>query len=367
MEMKFTPSVSIRQDEKYSNQILELLTNTLWGTPGNTLYRHLDTEKIINDLKSPVFFSLERFGKLLCTLCLSGREINIGSEKKESEYVCYLAADNSISGNGQRKNSKVSREPHGMIKAFMEEIFSRDHSRRDKNSVNQRSIYYAYVESDNVQSIHLCNYFGFRSVRQLTTIPFSRFSPKNYQFVRKARTEEYGQICEAIALQYTDHNFLHFEYMFYDGNYFIAEADGKIVAGVQANPFIWSFRNLPGLSGKVLLKILPYIPYLRRIINPEKFEFSAFEGIFCVEGYEWVLDGLFESVLSHQKRNTALIWLDMNCPMIKRIRKNCKLGLMDIINSSGSGEIMVRADGFSDSDWELLESKPMYISCFDLN
>lgn len=367
MESKLTQSVSIHQQETYSPQILSLLNKTLWGTPGGTVYQHLDTEETIGHIISPLFFSLQRFDNLLCTVCLSERKININDLKIKSKYVCYLAANQSISGKGSRNKTKRSKEPNGLIKVFMKDVFSKGIFQYDSNFKKEKSIFYAYVESDNEQSLHLCTHFGFMSVRKMTTLAFSRFTPKSSQQVRKARPEEYDQIGNSIVRQYSNHNFLCLDYLFYRGNYFIAEVDGKIVAGVQANPVNWSFKNLPGLSGKVLLKVLPYIPYFRRLINPKKFEFSAFEGLFCEEGYEWMLDTLFESVLSIQKRNSALIWLDVDCPVQVIIRENCKLGIMDMINSNGSGEIIVRGEGLSEEEWISLGQKPMYISCFDMN
>jgi len=367
MENKLTKSVSIHQQEEYSPQILDLLKNTLWGTPGKTLYRHLDTSKTINHIISPQFFSLHRFDKLLCTVCLSEREINLDGEKVKSKYVCYLAANPAISGNGQRNKSERFNEPNGIIKVFMKDVFSKGALPDPFEPERQKAFFYAYVESDNEQSLHLCSSFGLRSVRKLTTLAFSRFYPKKFESVRRAKIEEYDQVRQKITQYYSNHNFRCLDYIFYDDNYFVAEADGKIVAGVQANPISWSFKNLPGLSGKVLLKVLPHVPLLRRLINPGKFEFSAFEGIFCEKGYEWILNELFESVLFHQERNTALIWLDVDCPVLKTIRKHCSLGLMDVINSNGSGEILVRGDGLNESDWETLAQKPMYISCFDMN
>jgi hypothetical protein len=367
MESKLSASVSIHRNNNFSAQQLNLLKNTQWGTPGKTLYQHLDTTKTLGKVISPLFFNLERHGKILCTVCLSGRKVNIQREKLESNYVCYLASHSSIKGKGTRKKAAREKRSNGIIKTFMREVFQGSISQSQLHPENKKSLYYAYVESDNDQSLHLCTAFGFRSVRKLTTLAFSRFSPKPFANVRKAVAPEYDQLREAIAQQYSDHNFLCMEYIFNDGNYFVAEVDGKIVAGVQANPIGWSFKNLPGISGKILLKILPHVPYLNRLINPSKFEFSAFEGIFCLKGYEKQLNGLFESVLYHQQRNTALIWLDTDCPMMHTLRKHVKLGLMDVINSNGSGEIIVKGEGLTTFDWDLLGRKPMYISCFDMN
>lgn len=365
MKNKLTTSVSIDQSENYTPEILDLLKKTLWGTPGNTQYKHLGTEKTIADIKSPEYFSLQRNGKLLCTVCLSGRKVNIGENEYQGSYVRYLASNTSIQGNVERQSSLHNKEHNGMIKSFMEKVFSQGMIPVSDDEI--KPLYYGFVESDNEQSLKLCSCFGFHSVRKLTTLLFSRFFPSPSLKVRKARQSEFGEIKEKVRRQYSNHNFLYFEYLFYNDNYFVAEENGKIVAGVQANPMSWSFKNLPGISGKILLKILPHIPLMKKLFNPAKFDFSAMEGIFFEEGYEWILDELFETVLFTQRRNTAMIWMDTGCPVLKDIKKKCKLGIMNVLNSTGSGEIIVRSDSLSEAEIKVLKNNPMYLSCFDFN
>ncbi|HPR32090.1 MAG TPA: hypothetical protein PLK12_08340 [Prolixibacteraceae bacterium] len=366
MEQVLSPSVCIKQSPVASGAIVSLLKSTLWGTPGLTQYQHLETEKTIYDIGSPVFYSLERQGNLLCTVCLAGREVNIGSKARTSHYVRYLAVRSGLGGDGKRKQKPGKSHSGGLVKQFMEEVFRMGPSALFHRP-EQKALYYAYVESENEQSIHLCTHFGFRKVSTMDTVPFSRFSPKKHTHVRRADPLEYASIQERILQQYHNHNLIDLEHVFYEENYFVAEADGKIVAGVQANPMCWAFRNLPGLSGRILLRVLPRIPYLRRLINPQRFSFSAFEGVFCLDGHEGVLNSLFESVLALQGNYTALIWMDTKSPMIQTIRKHCHLGLMDKINSGGAGDILVRGENLTPADWESLIGKPAYVSCFDFN
>lgn len=365
MENKLTSTVSITQSETYTPEILDLLKKTLWGTPGGTQYKHIGTENTIADIQSPEYFSLERFGKLLCTVCLSGRHVNIGENIFQSSYVRYLASNPTITGKGDKNKHHTVKEHHGMIKSFMDNVFSQG-ANTDNNS-GKKSLYYAYVESDNEQSLNLCSCFGFKSVRRLTTLLFSRFYPKTSPRVRRAVKNEYDEIRNKIAKQYSSHNFLYLGNIFYRDNFFVAEEGGKIVAGVQSNPMSWSFKNLPGFSGKIILKVLPHLPLLKKLFNPVKFDFCAMEGIFCEEGYEWILNELFETVINIQGRNTAMIWLDVNCPFHKKIRKHCRLGVMDFLNSAGYGEIIVRGENLSEKEWEELRTLPMYLSCFDFN
>lgn len=350
-----------------SPEIIRLLKSTLWGTPGLTQYQHIETEKTIFDIGSPQFFSLERNNRLLCTLCLAGRKVNIENTLFESHYVRYLAAHSSLNGKRKRKLVTGLNGSRGLVKRFMEEVFKFGPSAEVLNQNLAKTVYYAYVETENEQSIRLCNHFGFKKVSSMETVSFSRFSPKKHESVRHAEKTEYNLLQKAILEQNAGHNFVNLEHVFYNNDYFVYKLNGEIVAGVQANPMCWAFRNLPGFSGKILLKALPRVPYLKRLINPNRFSFSAFEGIFCKPGFEWVLNSLFESVLAVQGNYTALIWLDVQSPLIKCIRKNCKLGLMDKINSNGGGDILVRGENLTEAEWKSMIEKPMYVSSFDFN
>jgi hypothetical protein len=39
-------------------------------------------------------------------------------------------------------------------------------------------------------------------------------------------------------------------------------------------------------------------------------------------------------------------------PMIECIRKNCRLGLMDKINSNGGGDILVQGENLTEAEWK---------------
>jgi hypothetical protein len=126
MEKKLSSTVSIKQTETVTPEVISLLKNTLWGTPGQTQYQHLETEETIHDIHSPIYFNLHRLDNLLCTVCLAGRKVNIDEKKVDSHYVRYLAASPAINGNGRRKETSGQRESKGLVKQFMEEVFVKE-------------------------------------------------------------------------------------------------------------------------------------------------------------------------------------------------------------------------------------------------
>jgi hypothetical protein len=66
---------------------------------------------------------------------------------------------------------------------------------------------------------------------------------------------------------------------------------------LQANPVRWKIKEMQGMSGGILLKVLPYIPIVKRLIKPEKYDFLAIEGLFVKHEYEEYLYDLLDGVL----------------------------------------------------------------------
>jgi len=365
-ETKLSQSVSVFQSDVPTEKLLALLDNTLWGTPGHTMYKHLQTRLRAFDIKAPFFFILERASSILCAVCLAWRSVCLQEKAIDSYYVRYFVANASINRDGLRNKNAPKQKPKGFIKQFMEDIFSAGATIKDPLAKDRPSLFYAYVERENEQSMHLCNYFGFRSIRKLATLPFSRFNPRRNPSVRKMKAEERESVFLLVRRQYASHGLAVFEHLFFNGNYYVVELDGEIVAGAQANPVSWAIKELGGVTGKVLVKLLPYIPYLNRLINPGLFNYSALEGVFVQDGYEWVLDQLFESIIADQGHTVALMWFDTECPVFSLVKEHCSLGLMNKLNSGTDADVVVRGEMLCDDDWVELENTPVYISCFDL-
>ncbi len=367
MEKKLSHTTTVTKQTTVPGEVIPLLLNTFLGTPGKTLYQHLQTATKIYDIRHPFFFTLKRLGTLICTVCLAWRKTELAaSEPIDSFYIRYFVANPTFRGKGHRNKKVRSNEPNGIIKQFMENVFSSGSSIQTFSPHSAKALFYAYVESENEQSMHLCHHYRFRPVREMVTVAFSRFSPHAHSCVRKAQPHEYDVLRQRVEAHYAVHSFVCTEHLFYQDNYFVAEQDGRVVAGLQANPTQWAIKNLPGASGKVLIRILPFVPYLRRLINPNKFSFSAIEGIFYEDGCEWAIGALLETAIAAQGYHSALMWFDSACPVLTEVRKHCELGLVDKINASGCAEIIVRGQNLTDEDWLWLENTPAYISCFDL-
>ena len=153
-----------------------------------------------------------------------------------------------------------------------------------------------------------------------------------------------------------------FENINYQDNYFVIKEKDVIVAGLQANRVRWKIKEMKGVSGKILLKILPYIPILKRLINPDKYDFLAIEGIFIKAGYEDYLYDLLEGVLHHFATTSALIQLDSKSPILNLLKEKGNLGLLNFMKKAVNTHVMIKAINCNSS---FIKKGEVYVSSFD--
>jgi hypothetical protein len=111
--------------------------------------------------------------------------------------------------------------------------------------------------------------------------------------------------------------------------------------------------------------VLPYIPFLKRIINPNDYQFLATEGLFWKNGYESKVQELLAGVLAEKKKHSMLMWFDdIDDKMIEQFN-NMKVGVMQKLKADNSIEILAKFNNFEkDLKLDIITAKK-YISGFD--
>ena len=77
------------------------------------------------------------------------------------------------------------------------------------------------------------------------------------------------------------------------------------------------------------MNLVPHIPIINKLFNPKKFEFLAFEGIYCKKGYEDTLHELFNGLLAKNGLKSALMWFGDNSDMYEQLNSYGKLGFLN--------------------------------------
>jgi L-amino acid N-acyltransferase YncA len=316
--------LSISVGVTFDNSIVGLLKKSIYGTEGPK-YQHSGQELKLQNLKNPIFFILRKQDKTIGFYCLCEREIWIGTEKYLGYYGRYLAVDENYQGNGFGKLLK---------KKAVEYV---------ETNGTSPSVLYSYIEENNTRSLNISQKMGFKSISTLETIIFSRLYPKADNRVTRIDEVELPEILEKLESQNVHTILRTFENINYQNNYFVLKENGRIVAGLQVNPTRWKIVEMAGMGGKILLNVLPYIPILKRLINPQKHDFVAIEGIFIETGSDELLYSLIEGVLHQFSVTSALIELDSKSSILEIFNKKQNLGLLNAFKNEIKTHVMIKS------------------------
>lgn len=232
---------------------------------------------------------------------------------------------------------------------------------------NERHILYAYVESRNERTRNIVQQAGYEYIRSFLTVAFSRFSPVASGSVSRASEEDYPVVRKLLEEYYSGYSFFNDSMAFQGDSFYVLRENGRIIAGVSAVPTEYVIHNVPGVWGWIMMKVLPFAPYWRRLFKPGLFRFTALDSLFHLPGRADVLATLFETVLAETRCNTALTWADDRGPLYDTLRTQVDLGALNRLLNAKPGLVYARFKGISDEEREMFYDAPAYISAFDFS
>jgi len=327
--------------------IIELLKSTLWGT-NTPLYQHKRTEENVFRVPNPLFFSIEKQGKTIGTCCFSKRSISVKGKMYDAWYSRYFAIERQSQG-------KIFG--HLMLK-HIKAYFERQ--------IVEPTVFYAYVDQANVRSAKLLQYIGLKSVRNFETLVFSRVFPSQDKRVSRISEGDKAAMLNLLKEQYQEHVMVNFDRFFIEDDYFVLKVQGEILAGLQVKMAEWIICHLPGISGKLIMHLVPHLPLIARLFNPGDFRFAAFEGVYYRKGYEKELFVLMESVCSLLSLNSGMLWLDPESDFYIRLKKTGKWGLLNKFKEDVPGHVVAGFKNIPEKEQEIFYSHPVDIAAFDL-
>jgi len=295
------------------------------------IYGHTDMQSKLFGLQDYRFANLFLGTKLMGTICLIRRRVFSDQQEHEAIYVRYFTFHEHFrsSGNTERKGKRNS------IRQEIDRLMD-----GEGLDAGDNPFLYAYVDAENVRSKRLIDEFGFHKVATFFTIPFARLFPKRHAEVQQIGKDQREEIRQILMGFYRHFNLVTLENLFTRGHYYAVKKDGRFVCGVEAIPDSWNVISLPGLAGKVMMNVVPFIPVLRRAFNAD-YRFLFFENIFCLPGYEPLLEKLFDTALADMKRYSAILCQDPTSEMYTIISKINK-GLTHRINGEMEITVMVK-------------------------
>jgi hypothetical protein len=364
--------LEVRISDYASDEMLYLLNNAIQGSEGGMRYSLQDVNKKIQAYnKSIRFVSLYKNNRLTGTIGACFRVSGQGNLRFPSSYMRYLAiqsvyqVDPAWTG---RRTFEIRSDKEDSFKQNILSFFSKPHMLElDEVKEGDKHIMYAFIESMNERSKNIVNQAGYEYVRSFLTVAFSRFSPQLDKRVEILGKDDRPLMEDILRDYYREYSLFSLDYAFYGNRYYVLKEDNKIVAGVLAIPNRHKIYDIPGVWGWVIMKVLPRIPYYKRLFHPEEFKYLVFDAIYCREGYEKHLATLFESVCAAEGYYTGLTWLDDRSRLYDELRTGVNMGALNRMLNAKPGLIYVQFINFDEKEKELFYEAPAYISGFDFS
>lgn len=329
-----------------TESIIELLDKVTLGTDG-AHYRHLDTRAKILEADSPLYYTLERNEKAIgnITLC----------ERGSDWYLRYFAFDPLMQSTGKKRSkggsgSRLKNE----VKSFFDQLFKGEFSAQPAHSI------YAYIDPKNQKSLWMSESFGFSKVRSIATQSFSRVSPKTSD--RVVKNLKWEEVSELVKENFKDHSYFYPVQVQKGPFYGLRNEKGELIAFLKVTTAEWEIRRLPGKLGGLLVRMLPFIPLLNKLIRPAHHKFLVPDSVWVKNNDPRLLSELFEGVLAEEKQTLMLWWIDIKDPFYLKVKDNVTWGVIHKVIGVNEVDLVVKAD---QNELNKLKSKVHFVSGYD--
>jgi hypothetical protein len=342
--MALSPIFKLRQEVTAS--IIELLSQTTIGTSG-AKYKHLDTPQRILEADSPLFLSMERNDKVIgnITFC----------QRNDDWYIRYFAFQSILQGSEKKKkvdrgNSFLKKE----LGQFFDDAFSGKVTEKKVRSM------YAYIDPKNERSKWMSETFGFHVIRQLATQSYSRIAPKASD--RLQQLHHWEDVQSIVEACYGHHTYFNTSHAKHPPFYALKNEFDEIIAFTRMTKANWKIDRLPGRFGKLLTKLLPYIPYLKKLIRPENHIFLVPEIVWSKDANSTLINELFSAILEKEQLNLILWWVDADDPMYLAVKTEIDWGLIHKLLGSTPIDVVQRTANGN----PLFQDRPVFVTAWDM-
>jgi hypothetical protein len=319
---KWSPFV-IREEPTES--IIALLKSVTLGTNG-AKYRHLNTEERLAQLYRPLYFTLERHERALGNITLCRRPCGW--------YVRYFAFDQLFQTGSPINASSGSGGLKKRINQFFEAAEQGDFE-------GLSDLLYAYIDPKNQRSLFISRNFGFQTVAKIATQTFSRVTPRESSRVRKI--ENTDELNALIRANFSNRPFFFDHHTFNDSPFYGLYLKEELVAVTKIHHANWVIEQLPGKKGKLLTKMVPYVPGLRRILKPASHQFIVVDTVWSKENDAGNVEELLSAVLALENRNLIIWWVDQQDGLYSAVKQTVQWGLLHRLNGVHEVDLVVRS------------------------
>ncbi|TNF49622.1 MAG: hypothetical protein EP305_02255 [Bacteroidetes bacterium] len=331
--------------EEPTPEIIELLDSIAYGTNG-AIYRHENTLERIKDLDRPLFLTLERNSKVIANVTFCRRSVGW--------YIRFFGFAEQFRSTGKARK----REKNSLIKKELIHFFDQVTSSGFEGLKCDGM--YAYIESANDRSESMSLDFGFHEVSKVITQTFSRVNPKKSTKLKSIHS--WDEVKDIVVDQYKDHEFLHYDQIS-KGPFWIMSDVNNVPLGISHTINVhWKIDQLPGKFGRQLVKIIPYIPILRRLIKPKDHHFIAVDAVWIKNNDPRIMEEMFAGILAEENRNLMIWWADEKDEIRRAVATKVRWGILDKMIGRTPVKVIARTVDGQNQKF----SRPVFVSAFDM-
>ena len=334
--------MNLVSSDKISPKLIELLSNTELGTNG-ARYVHLDTKDRIKDADNPLSYSLIRNGRVIANVTFCIREIGY--------YLRYFAFSVSFQSKSKRKSARKAKSTH--LEEQISQVFDQLVKERPSHPL------YAYIDPENDRSRLFGERFGFEQYAHIISRTYSRKNPKKDRDI--VNIKSWDSISNSIREEYGSDEF-YYEAHIKKGNYIgLNDNQGNLIAFAKFTKVHWRILSLPGRFGSVLVKVLPYIPILNKLINPKNHFFIVPDVVYSKNNAPKDIEKLFDGAMCFYNVNSIIWFIDPNKKVYKRNKKQISWGILDKLIGEKKVAVVTR-----NHNKRYSSKTPIFVSAFDL-
>jgi len=323
------------EQEQPTEAIKTLLSNTILGSNG-ARYRHINALEQLTKLDHPIYFSLMAKEQCLGNITLCQRE--------DSLYLRYFTFHPRFQAT--LNTSKRIKDRDSILKEQIN-VYLNTLIPEKKQSI------YAYIEPDNIRSLNMAIAFGFSPSAKIAMYHFSRRLPRES---RRFKILTYDEAIPYIRNQFRNHSY-YFENP-KSGIYAAWLINNEIALVTRFHEACWEIKSMKGAFGKLLIKVLPWLPIVNKLISPACHKFLAFDSFLSlnpsIDAKE--LNAFLSAGLAHFKVHHMMHWVDESSSHSQYI-KGIQWGLLHRI--LGKNEINLVVKGHA-------KSGPYFIDAMDM-
>ena len=338
--------LEVRIEDALSDEVVSFLTGTVWGSR-DLRYRIPDLGGRLAGLRAPTVFVMER-DRMLVSVCILDRcRKRILGREVDTFHVVMIATreDDRDTGLG------------GQLLQLVRQFCDRE--------LERPGMAFAYVEKTTVFTLQMSDRVGHALEAEMPLLLFSRLWPSDDPRVGWARTSERAGIVERLNRLYADHELTDFEASLNTDRYLVLREAGRIVAGLQVEKLIWTLVSLPGHSGRLVMRAMPWIPFTRGRLDPDRLPLLRFGNLLVEPGQGAAAMVLMNAALARENASLAMTLLDRRSAVLATIRENGSFGLL---SKAVNGAVQVHLDvwGMTDEEVAELGSRPLLPGAADI-